>query len=150
MVCDAIIGVQKGLLWFMPLSFMLIVVVPALEAVAAGSLWRRYQRPWRVTLAYLERIVPLAMALMLGAIAVWVAVWFRALIGAGWIGVYERAYWPVQVALALVIVPQIAAWREWPVWLRLLLTAGWIVLAGFARYCADDMTLAVITKLRLP
>ena len=49
------------------------------------------------------------------------------------IGVYERAFWPMQVALVLVIVPQVAVRRGWPVWLRLLLHAGWIVLVVYAR-----------------
>jgi len=133
MVCDAIIGVQRGLLSYMPWYFIIMIVAPALEAVAAGSLWRRYRRPWPLTIAYVERIVPLALTLMLGATAVLAAVSLRSFIGAGWLGVYERAYWPLQVALALVIVPQVAAWREWSVWLRLLLHAGWIVLVVFAR-----------------
>jgi hypothetical protein len=85
-----------------------------------------------LTIAYVERIVPLAVTLMLGATTVLSAVWLRSIIGAGWLGAYERAYWPLQVALALVIVPQVAAWREWPVRLRLLLHACWGVLVGFA------------------
>ncbi len=67
---------------------------------------------WPMTIAYVERIVPLALTLMLGATAVLPAVLLRSIIGADWLGVYERAYWPLQVALALVIVPQVAAWRE--------------------------------------
>jgi hypothetical protein len=51
MVCDAIIGVQHALLWSTPFYFILTIVVPALEAVAAGSLWRRYRRPWPLTIA---------------------------------------------------------------------------------------------------
>ena len=116
----------------MPLYFILMIVAPALEAVAAGSLWRRYHRPWPLTIAYVERIVPLALTLMLGGVMVWVAVLLRSIIGADWLGVYERAQWPRQVAVALLIVAQIAAWREWPVWLRLPLHAGWIVLVVFA------------------
>ena len=42
MVCDAMIGVQIGLLWGMPLYFIVMFLVPAVEALAAGSLWRRY------------------------------------------------------------------------------------------------------------
>jgi hypothetical protein len=52
MVCDAMIGVQIALLWGMPLHFIVMIVVPAVGTLAAGSLWRRYQRPWSVTLAY--------------------------------------------------------------------------------------------------
>jgi hypothetical protein len=38
MVCDAIISVQRGLMYFIPLYFIVMIVVPGLEAVAAGSL----------------------------------------------------------------------------------------------------------------
>ena len=58
MVCDAMIGVQIGLLWGMPLYFIVLFLVPAVEALAAGSLWRRYRRPWPVTVAYVERDHP--------------------------------------------------------------------------------------------
>jgi hypothetical protein len=150
MVCDAIIGVQIGLLLSMPLFFAVLVVVPAVEALAAGSLWRRYQRPWPAILAYVERVVPLAMALKRGATVAWMAVEYRSFIGAGWFGVYERAYWPVEVAVILVIVPQVAAWREWPVWLRLLLTAGWFALANFAALHSNSNLLGVFAGQRLP
>jgi hypothetical protein len=149
MVCDAIIGVQRALLWSIPLYF-LIIVAPALEAVAAGSLWRRYRRPWPFLIAYVERIVPLAVTLMFGGMVVLVAVVARTTLGADWLKVYERAFWPSQVALALVIVPQIAARREWPVWLRLLLNAGWIGLVVFARLYSRWILLDVFAKVPLP
>jgi hypothetical protein len=133
MVCDAIIGVQTALLWSTPFYFIFTIIVPALEAVAAGSLWRRYRHPWPLTIAYVERIVPLALTLGLAFSAAWQAALFRTIRGAGWLGAYERAGWPLQVALALVIVPQVAVWRGWPVWLRMLLHAGWIILVVFAR-----------------
>jgi hypothetical protein len=132
MVCDAIIGIQHALLWAVPLSFILMTVVLPLEAVAAGSLWRRYRRPWPVTLAYVERVVPLAPTLGFGASAAWAAAVARSIIGADWLGVYERVFWPRQVALVLLIVAQVAVWRGWPVWLRLLLHAGWFVIVAFA------------------
>jgi hypothetical protein len=132
MVCDAIIGVQHALLWSMPLYFILMIAAPALEAVAAGSLWRRYRRPWPFLIAYVERIVPLALTLILGATVVWAAVVARTAIGADWLGVYERVFWPRQVALAVLIGAQVATWREWFVWLRLLLHAGWFVVVVFA------------------
>jgi tRNA A-37 threonylcarbamoyl transferase component Bud32 len=132
MVCDAIIGVQHALLWAMPLTFIISTVVPALEAVAAGSLWRRYQRPWPLTITYVERIVPLALTVMFGASAAWAAAVARSVIGDGWLGVYERVFWPRQVALVVLIVAQVAVWRSWPGWLRLLLHAGWFVFVGFA------------------
>jgi tRNA A-37 threonylcarbamoyl transferase component Bud32 len=133
MVCDAIIAVQRGLMYFTPLYFIIMIAMPGLEAVVAGSLWRRYRRPWPLTIAYVERIVPLALTLALGGALVMAAAVLRNMRGADWLGVYERIFWPLQVALALVIVPQVAVRRGWPVWLRLLLHAGWIVLVVYAR-----------------
>ena len=133
MVCDAIIGVQRGLMYFIPLYFIVMMVVPGLEAVAAGSLWRRYRRPWPLTIAYVERIVPIVFTLSLGGAVVMAAAVLRAMCGADWFGFYESVFWPLQVALALVIVPQVAVRCGWPVWLRLLLHAGWIVFVVYAR-----------------
>ena len=134
MVCDAIISVQRGLMYFTPLYLIVMIVMPGLEAVEAGSLWRRYRRPWPLTIAYVERIVPLVLTLSLGGAVVMAAAVLRNMRGADWFAVYERAFWPVQVALALVIVPQVAVRRGWPVWLRLFLHAGWIVLVVYARH----------------
>ena len=134
------------LLWSMPAHFILGILLPALEAVAAGSLCRRYRRPWPLTIAYVERIVPLALTLI-GAPRMWTAVMVPSVmvptvIGAEGLGVYELAYWNFRIAPALLIA-QVATWREWPVWLRLLLHAGWIGLVGFA-------SLVVFARLRLP
>src|SRR5262245_53075350 len=49
-------------------------IVPAMEAVAAGALWRRLGRPWLVFAAYVERIIPLAVTIMLCVSLVWMAV----------------------------------------------------------------------------
>ena len=132
MVCDAMIGVQFGLLWFAPLFFIILLLVPAMEALAAGSLWRRYQRPWPVTLAYIERIIPLALTLILGATTVAAAFALRTLVAEDWLGTYQRAHWPMEVALTVLVLAQVAAWRGWTWWLRLLLHAGWIVLLSWA------------------
>jgi hypothetical protein len=133
MVCDAMIGVQIGLISAMPVYFVGMFLVPAVEALAAGSLWRRYRRPWPVTIAYVERIIPLAMTLILGAVTGLAAFAVRTMAADDWLGIYERAFWPMQVALAVLIVAQVAAWRGWPLPLRLLLHAGWIVLVIWAK-----------------
>ena len=67
MACDAVIGVQIGLLWALPFYFIVLLLVPAVQALAAGSLWRRHQRPWPVAVAYVERIIPLALTLIWSA-----------------------------------------------------------------------------------
>ncbi len=128
MVCDAMIGVQIGLLRGMPTYLIVMFVVPAAEALAAGSLWRRFRRPWPVTVAYVERIIPLAVTLNLGALAVMSALALRPMVSDDWLGTYQRTYWPMEVALAVLIVAQVATWRGWSWWLRLLLHAAWIVL----------------------
>jgi hypothetical protein len=133
MVCDAMIGVQIGLLGGMPMYLIGMFVVPAVEALAAGSLWRRFGRPWPVTVAYVERIIPLAVTLLFAAVAVMSALALRTMVSQDWLGTYHRAYWPLEVALAVSVVAQVATWRGWTWWLRLLLHAGWIVLAIWAR-----------------
>jgi serine/threonine-protein kinase len=133
MVCDAMIGVQIGLLWAMPLYLIILFLVPAVEALAAGSLWRRYQRPWPVTAAYVERIIPLALTLILGGQAVLTPFVLRVMVIEDWFGTYQRGYWPMQVALVVLVVAQVAAWRGWPWPLRLLLHAAWIALVVWAK-----------------
>jgi Protein kinase domain len=133
MVCDAVIGVQVGLMWAMPMYFIVLFVIPAVEALAAGSLWRRYQRPWPVVAAYAERIIPLAVTLLLGAIVVLAPLVLWVMASGDWLGLYLRAYWPMGVALAVLVVAQVAAWRGWYWPLRLLLHAAWLVLVLWAR-----------------
>jgi hypothetical protein len=134
MVCDAVISVQTGLLWAAPLYFILLIVLPAVEALVAGSLWRRYQRLGPVATAYAERIIPLALTLLLGAI---MTLWPFALqvlgIGDDWPVVFLRACWPIGVALAVLVVAQVAVWRGWYGPLRLLLLASGIALFVWAR-----------------
>jgi eukaryotic-like serine/threonine-protein kinase len=133
MVCDAMIGVQIGLLVGMPIYFIVMFFIPAVEALAAGSLWRRYRRPWPVTVAYIERIIPLAVTLLFGAVAALSALVMRNMGLEDWLRSYQRAYWPLEVALAVQVVAQVATWRGWSWWLRLLLHAGWIVLLSWAK-----------------
>jgi eukaryotic-like serine/threonine-protein kinase len=132
MVSDAMIGVQFAMLGIMPLTFTFFFVFAA-EALAAGSLWRRFGRPWPVTVGYAERVIPLAWTLILGAEAVLAAVALRTMVSEDWLGTHQRAFWPLEVALAVLVVAQVATWRGWSWWLRLLLHAGWIVLAIWAR-----------------
>jgi hypothetical protein len=40
----------------------------------SGALWRRLGRPWPVCAAYVERIIPLAVTIMLCVCLVWMAV----------------------------------------------------------------------------
>jgi hypothetical protein len=133
MVCDAMIGVQIGLLWAVPVYLIVLSLVPALEALAAGSLLRRYRRAWPVTLAYAERIVPLAITLNFGGYAVVSAVALRTLVADGWLAMYQRAYWPMAVGLTVLVLAQVATRRCWSGWLRLLLHAAGISLVIWAR-----------------
>jgi hypothetical protein len=133
MVCDAMIGVQIGLLLGMPLYFIIMFLVPAVGALTAGSLWRRYRRPWPVTGAYLERIIPLTITLGHAAETVLSALALRTMVYQQWLFTSQRAYWPMEVALAVSVVAQVATWRGWTWWRRLLLHAGWIGLVGWAR-----------------
>jgi hypothetical protein len=133
MACDAVISVQIGLLWAMPFYFVVLILVPAVEAVAAGSLWRRYQRPGPVAAAYAERVIPLALTLIFGALAAVAPFALRVLGYDDWLGTFLRACWPMGVALAVLITAQVAARRGWYWPLRLLLLAGGIALLFWAR-----------------
>jgi hypothetical protein len=133
MVCDAMIGVQIGLLWAIPLYLIVLSLVPAVEALAAGSLWRRYRRPWPVTLAYVERVIPLALTLIFGGVTVISVFVFRTLVADGSLGMYQRAYWPMEAGLTVLVIAQIATWRGWSRSLRLFLHAAGIGLVIWAR-----------------
>jgi hypothetical protein len=133
MACDAVLSVQVGLLWALPLYFVVLILVPAVEAVAAGSLWRRYQRPWPVAVAYAERVIPLALTLIFGTLMVMTPFGLRVLGYDDWLGTSLRVCWPMGIALAVLITAQVAAWRGWYWPLRLLLLAGGIALAIWAR-----------------
>ena len=128
MACDAVIGVQMGLLKALPLFFAFLLVVPTLEAVAAGQLWRRHQRPWPVIGVYIERIVPVALTLMMSVITVWIAVQIQASLPDDWFQHYQVLLWPRAVLLVAMIPAEVASWRRWHWSLRLVLHAGWIGL----------------------
>jgi serine/threonine-protein kinase len=133
MVCDAVISVQIGLLWAMPIYFIILIVVPGVEALAAGSLWRRHQRLGPVAVAYAERIIPMALTLIFGSITILAPFALRALGFGDWLGTFLRAFWLMGVALAVLVAAQVAAWRGWYWPLRLLLLAGGIALVVWAR-----------------
>jgi serine/threonine-protein kinase len=133
MVCDAMIGVQIGLLWGLPLFSTVMLVVPAVEALAPGHLWRRHRRTWPVTMAYIERIIPLVLTLQFGVMAVLSVAAVRSLAAGDWLSAYQRGFWPMEIALGMLILAQVATWRGWSRWLRLLLYAGGIVLLAWAR-----------------
>jgi hypothetical protein len=133
MVCDAVISVQVGLLWAMPLYFLGLIVMPAVEALAAGSLWRRHQRLGPVAAAYAERIIPLALTLLFGGETLLFLFALRALGVEDWWGAFLRACWPMGIALTVLVVAQVAAWRGWYWPLRLLLHPAWIALLVWAR-----------------
>jgi predicted Ser/Thr protein kinase len=130
MACDAVLGVQTGLLTAVPLFFTILLVVPAVEALAAGHLWRRYQRPWPVAAAYAERIIPLALSLVLAVTVALMAFWSRGVITADWFGKTQRLLWPREAVLAALVAAQVATWRGWPWPLRLSLHAAWLALLG--------------------
>jgi hypothetical protein len=134
MACDAMIGVQIGLLWALPVYLIVLTLVPALEAMAAGSLLRRHRRAWPVTLAYAERVIPMAITLNFGGFAVVSALALWTLVGNGWLGLYQRGYWPMAVGLTVLVAAQVATWRGWSWWLRLLLHAGGLGLVFWARW----------------
>ena len=133
MACDALIGVQSGLLKTMPLLFTVLILIPALEALVAGYLWRRSQRIWPVTIGYAERVFPLALTLTYSAALVWGAFEFRAMISEDWFAKFQELAWRMEVLLIVLVVAQAAAWRGWWWPLRLLLLAAGIVLFVWAR-----------------
>jgi hypothetical protein len=133
MACDAVIGVQEGVLKALPIFFTALLLLPALQALAAGYLWRRDPRYGPVTVAYLERIVPLGLTLIWLVALVWGALWFRANSPVAWFTRFQHAAWPTEAAVVAAILAQVAAWRDGPWPLRLLLQAAWLALAVYAR-----------------
>ncbi len=131
MACDAVIAVETGLLKSYTLFFAILLVIPAVEALAAGALWRRYQRAWPVVGAYAERGIPLALALIMAVSLVWRAFLFQDFGKADWFAQTQRMYWPREVMLIAMIPAQVASWRRWHWSLRLVLHAGWIGVIVF-------------------
>ena len=124
MASDAVIAVQVGLLKAFPLYFTFLLFIPSLEALAAGRLWRRHQRPWPVIVAYAERVVPLALAIILSSTVVYIA--FQLLPTEDGFGRWQRRVWPREVLVVALVAAQTAAWRGWPWPLRLLLHIAWL------------------------
>ncbi len=131
MVTDAVIGVQAGLLKAWPLFFTILLLVPTLEALVAGHLWRRDPRVWPVIAAYAERMVPLALALALSAVLAWAALELRAGSAEDWFGKFQSVAWRLEAAVVALVAALVAAWRGWPWPLRLFLHAAWIGLASW-------------------
>jgi serine/threonine protein kinase len=126
LVSDTVISVQTTLLKVLPFFFTILLMVPALEALVAGSLWRRYQRVWPVILAYSEGFVPLALALVFTAVVIWPPTDQRVA-ETGW-AIYFSNTWREHLMVVVPLAAAIARWRGW-VWpVRLLLHAGWITL----------------------
>jgi hypothetical protein len=137
MACDAVLSVQAGLLWAWPLYFTMLLVLPTVEALAAGSLWRRWQRPWPVALAYAERVIPLVMSLYCTVLIIWMTALSRDLVTVDWLWNTQRFLWSREAALATLVVAQVATWRGWRWPVRLFLHAAWIALFVFLSVSAS-------------
>jgi tRNA A-37 threonylcarbamoyl transferase component Bud32 len=131
MACDAAIAVEVGLLKALPLFFGFLLIVPAVEALAAGQLWRRYQRPWPVIARYAERGVPMALALMFALSLAWIACYTPGANPADWFWRYQGWVWKREVMLVALAPALTATWRGWHWSVRLVLHACWL---GFAVY----------------
>jgi tRNA A-37 threonylcarbamoyl transferase component Bud32 len=127
MVCDTVIGIQTGMMKVILIYFGLLILIPAVETMAAGYLMRSYQRPWLVLGAYAERIIPMAMTLLMVVLLTWSvffggdqdpALWFMRLKPGMWI--------LVAGFIVILVLAQVAAWRGWAWPIRLLLHAAWI------------------------
>jgi hypothetical protein len=128
MACDTVISVQTGLLKAVPLYFTILLLVPAVEALAAGYLWRRRQRFWPVTGAYVEHVLPLALTLVLSVLLVWGILEFRFAADDPRTAIFQGVLWRLGVAFAVMAVAQVAAWRGWFWPWRLALHASWVSL----------------------
>jgi hypothetical protein len=115
----------------LPSNAVCVLCLAGLAVLQFG--WLVYRRPWPVTVAYVERVIPLAVTLNFGAVAVLSALVMRSMGLQDWLHTYQRAYWPLAVALAVLVVAQVATWRGWSWWLRLVLHPGWIVLLRWPR-----------------
>src|SRR5262249_25450036 len=122
-----------GLMWAAPIYLIVLSLVPALEAVAAGSLWRRHRRPWPMMLSYVERVMPLGLTVIFVCFTVFFALALRIIGPDNWLAILQHAYWPMLVALTVMIVAQAATWRGSSLWLRLLLHTGGIALLVWAK-----------------
>jgi hypothetical protein len=135
MATDAVIAVQVGLLRAFPVYFTFLLFIPALEALAAGRLWRRYQRPWLVVGAYAEQIIPLAFAIMLAYTIVNNGVQNLAASSPDWFQRWQSQgkVWEREVLIVALAAAQTATWLRWPWPLRVVAHAAWMgLMAGFA------------------
>ena len=130
LICDALVSVQWGLLKSMPFVLITFLLVPALEALVAGSLWRRYQRVGPTMLAYAERMVPLALTLILIVILVMQALTLSDI--SDWFWKFQSLHWRAEVLFVALLLTQVAAWRGWPWPVRLALHGAWLVLLPFS------------------
>ncbi|HVS35717.1 MAG TPA: serine/threonine-protein kinase, partial [Gemmataceae bacterium] len=131
---DSVIAVQTGLLLGLPLYLVFLLVVPAVEALAAGPLWRRHQRTWPVVAAYAERVIPLALTIAMCFSLVWMLFALQAVVTKDWVQWYEPQLRKRGIVVLALIAAQVATWRRWHWSLRLLLHAGWMgaIVLGFA------------------
>jgi tRNA A-37 threonylcarbamoyl transferase component Bud32 len=137
MACDAVLGVQSGLLRSLLLYFTILIVAPALQGLMAGHLLRRYERPWPAIGAYAERMAPLTLSLLYVVALVWGGFLFQGVATESWFVKFQRQAWRLEVLVVMLIVAQVAAWRGWPWPLRLCLHAAWIVWLPYARGMLD-------------
>jgi hypothetical protein len=132
MVCDAVMGVESALLYTLPLFFTVLFVVPTAETLVAGSLWRRYQRLWPVVGAYVERVIPLALTLLVVAVLLQTVIILPSMAPGNWFALFQHASWRMELLVPVLILAQTAVWCGWRWQLRTLLHAAWIGLAVFA------------------
>src|SRR5262249_25462315 len=129
MACDAMISVQAGLLLALPFFFAVLILIPSVQALMAGQLWRRYQRPWPVIILYAQRIIPLTLTLLYSAARAWDVLLLSGRVPTNWIEKFQHYAWRLEILLAVLVVAQVAAWRSWFWPLRLFLHAAWITLS---------------------
>jgi serine/threonine protein kinase len=132
MVSDAMTGVESALLYTLPLYLTILFVVPTAETLVAGSLWRRYQRAWPVVGAYVERVIPLALSLLVAAVLIEAALILPSMAPGNWLALFQRAYWRWELLLPVLIVAQVGVWRGWSWPWRVALHAAWIILIAYA------------------
>jgi hypothetical protein len=129
MACDALVGVQTGLVreWLMAIPMLLLF---SWQVLVAGALWRRHQSAWVVTARYAEKVVPLMLALTVLQSLILAAVQLPS--GADWMVRFQRLNWRLEALLVAVLLAQVAVWCRWPRRLRLVLHGLWIVLMPYA------------------
>jgi hypothetical protein len=104
------------------------LLLGALSAAAAGSLWRRYGF-WGALAGYLERTLPLVVALYAGLGVLWAPLWEGHLLSS--LATFA-AYGQAVALLLAATLAVVGAFREWKWPVRALLHATWVglLLAG--------------------